>query len=75
MGRDILGDACSIAVAYAFESVLNAVGDDGLMSDFKAVVDFPRVCGADGVLICRDNFGLLGGDECRGGNIAMEEHS
>lgn len=30
----------------------------------------------DMVLICRDNFGLFGGDECRGGkDITIEEHS
>lgn len=46
------------------------------MSDFNAVEDFPMVCGADGVLICKDNFGLFGGDECRGGkDITIEEHS
>ena len=42
-GFGVLGDAFSIAVAYAFESVLKAVGDVGSMSAFKAVDDFPRV--------------------------------
>lgn len=56
--------------------MLNAVGDDGLRSDFNAVEDFPMVCGADGVLICKDNFGLFGGDECRGGkDMTIGEHS
>ena len=42
-GLAVLGDAFSIATAYAFERVLNAVGDDGSMSAFNAVVDFPKV--------------------------------
>jgi hypothetical protein len=40
-----------MAAAYAFESVLKAVGEDGSMSPFNAVTDFPRVWGRPGVLI------------------------
>lgn len=50
-GLAVLGEAFSIATAYAFESVLNAVGEEGSISPFNAVADFPRVCGVAGVLI------------------------
>lgn len=50
-GLAVLGEAFSIATAYAFESVLNAVGEEGSISAFKAVADFPSVCGVVGVLI------------------------
>ena len=46
MGLAVLGEAFSIAAAYAFESVLKAVGDLRSISAFRAVTDFPRVCGA-----------------------------
>lgn len=62
-GIGVLGEAFPIATAYAFESVLNAVGELGSMSAFKAVDDLPKVCAAAGVLIWSDNLGLLGGDE------------
>ena len=42
-GLAVLGDAFSIAAAYAFESVLKAVGEVGLISPFNAVDDFPNV--------------------------------
>ncbi len=51
LGFAVRGEAFSIAAAYAFESVLKAVGDVGSMSPFNAVVDFPRVRGAPGVFI------------------------
>ncbi len=47
----VWGEAFSIAAAYAFESVLKAVGEDGSTSPFSAVTDFPRVWGRPGVLI------------------------
>jgi uncharacterized protein with ACT and thioredoxin-like domain len=76
VGCKICGDAFSIAVAYALESVLNAVGEEGLISAFKAVADFPRVCGAAGVLIWRDSLGRFGGEECRAGkDMTIDEHS
>lgn len=50
-GLAVLGEAFSIATAYAFESVLKAVGEDGSMSAFKAVADFPSVWAVAGVLI------------------------
>jgi hypothetical protein len=62
-GRGGFGDEFSIAAAYAFDKVLNAVGDEGSMSAFRAVTDFPRTCGVVGALICNDNRGLFGGDE------------
>jgi hypothetical protein len=40
-----------MAAAYAFESVLKVVGDDGSMSAFRAVIDFPSVCAVAGVFI------------------------
>lgn len=43
VGFAVLGDEFSIAAAYAFESVLKAVGEAGSMSDFSAVEDFPSV--------------------------------
>jgi hypothetical protein len=51
-----------MAAAYALERVLKAVGEDGSTSVFSAVTDFPRVCGALGVLICNDSRGRLGGE-------------
>ena len=62
-GIGVLGEAFPIATAYAFESVLKAVGEVGSISAFKAVDDFPRVCAAAGVLICSDNLGRFGGEE------------
>ncbi len=50
-GLAVLGEAFSIATAYALERVLKAVGEDGSMSAFNAVADFPRVWGVAGVLI------------------------
>lgn len=49
-GRGVSGDAFSIAAAYAFESVLKAVGDVGSTSAFSAVADFPS-CAVPGVRI------------------------
>lgn len=43
LGFEDRGEEFSMAAAYAFESVLKAVGDVGSMSPFNAVVDFPRV--------------------------------
>jgi len=43
LGFEDRGEEFSMAAAYAFESVLKAVGDVGSMSAFNAVVDFPRV--------------------------------
>lgn len=50
-GLAVLGEQFSMAAAYAFESVLKAVGEDGSTSDFNAVEDFPKVTAAAGVLI------------------------
>jgi hypothetical protein len=63
-GFVVRGDEFSIAAAYAFDNVLNAVGDVGSMSDFNAVADFPKVIGAVVGLICRESRGLFGGDDC-----------
>lgn len=62
-GRAVLGEEFSMAAAYAFDNVLNAVGDAGSISAFSAVTDFPRTCGVVGALICSDSRGLLGGDD------------
>jgi hypothetical protein len=43
LGFAVRGEAFSMAAAYAFESVLKAVGDVGSISPFNADVDFPRV--------------------------------
>jgi len=51
IGLAVLGEEFSIAAAYAFERVLKAVGDDGSISAFNAVEDFPYVNAAAGVLI------------------------
>lgn len=40
-----------MAAAYAFDNVLNAVGDEGSISAFNAVTDFPSTCGVVGALI------------------------
>jgi len=40
-----------MAAAYAFERVLNAVGDVGSTSPFKAVEDLPNVTADEEVLI------------------------
>jgi len=65
-----------MAVAYALDNVLNAVGDEGSMSAFrKAVEDFPNAAGAPGVLIWRDSLGRFGGDESRWGKVMTDEHS
>lgn len=66
-GFGVLGEAFSIAAAYAFESVLKAVGEVGSMSPFSAVEDLPRVKGVDDVLICRDSLGLFAVDFGSGG--------
>jgi hypothetical protein len=58
-GFGVLGEAFSIAAAYAFESVLKAVGEVGSISPFNAVEDLPKVKGVDDVLICKDNLGLF----------------
>lgn len=50
-GLAVFGDEFSMAAAYAFDKVLNAVGDEGSISAFNAVTDFPRICGVAGVLI------------------------
>jgi hypothetical protein len=63
VGLAVRGDEFSIAAAYAFDRVLNAVGDEGSMSDFSAVVDFPSVTAVAGVLICNDSRGRLGGTD------------
>lgn len=52
-----------MAAAYAFDNVLNAVGDFGSMSAFNEVADFPRVTAVAGVLICNDNRGRFGGND------------
>jgi hypothetical protein len=52
-----------MAIAYAFDNMLNAVGEVGSTSDFSAVTDLPRVMGAAGVLICKDKRGRFGGEE------------
>jgi hypothetical protein len=41
IGLAVLGEEFSMAAAYAFESVLKAVGEDGSISAFNAVEDFP----------------------------------
>lgn len=50
-GAAVLGEEATIAAAYAFESVLNAVGEDGSTSVFSAVDDFPNVIAVAGVFI------------------------
>lgn len=50
-GLALLGEAFSMAAAYALESVLSAVGEDRSMSAFKAVVDLPSVRAAAAGLI------------------------
>ena len=65
-GFGVLGEAFSIATAYAFERVLKAVGEVGSISALSAVADFPNVCGAAGVLICSDSLGRFGEDVVEG---------
>ncbi len=62
LGFELWGEEFSMATAYAFESVLKAVGEVGSISPFSAVVDLPRVCAVAGVLICRDSLGRFGGE-------------
>jgi hypothetical protein len=42
-GLAVLGEAFSIAAAYAFERVLKAVGEVGLISALTAVAEFLKV--------------------------------
>jgi hypothetical protein len=50
-GRVVLGEAFSMATAYAFERVLKAVGEVGSISALRAVVERPKVCTVLGGLI------------------------
>jgi hypothetical protein len=50
-GLGVCGEEFSIAIAYAFDNVLNAVGDFRSISAFSAVEDFPRACGVVAGLI------------------------
>ena len=40
-GSTVNGEEFSMAAAYAFESVLKAVGDEGSTPVLRAVADFP----------------------------------
>ena len=50
-GFGVLGEAFSMAAAYAFDRVLKAVGEVRSISPFNAVVDFPSMIADGPVLI------------------------
>jgi hypothetical protein len=62
-GTAVLGEAFSMAAAYALERVLKAVGE--LVSTFAmtAVDVDTRVSGAGEARVLSDSLGLLGGDD------------